>query len=477
MKNLTFMLMNILILIVLALPVFAQNENGAIEGNWLGTLDVGEGVKMRLVLKVAKTADGFAAKLDSIDQGAKDLPIDSIKLEGNKMSFAAAQFGMSYEGTLNEKRDEISGTFRQGAGSTPFVFRRIAEIPKKSRRQDPIKPYPYAEQEVVYKNEKDNVRLAGTLTLPRGGGKFPAVILITGSGSQDRDSTIAGHRPFLVLADYLTRRGIAVLRVDDRGVGGSDLGSLRATTENFVGDVLAGVEYLKSRKEINPKQIGLVGHSEGGMIAPMAAVRSKDVSFIVMLSGMGQTGEDVILTQLALIQEASGAKPEIVAAAVDFQKSLFAIITSEPDDKLAEGKINEMLSARKSKMNEQQIREFARVEADIKAGMPNLLSPWYRYFLAFNPRPVLEKVSVPVLALNGENDVQIASKENLALISAALKAGKNKDFTVKSFPKLNHLFQTSQTGLPVEYDANEETISPLVLETVSSWILERTIGK
>jgi len=476
MKILTFLLMTAFILITTALPVFSQNGKGSIEGNWLGTLEV-SGVKLRLILKVGKTADGYAAKLDSIDQGAKDLPIDSIKQEGNKVNFSAAPLGMRYEGTLNEKADEINGTFQQGGGSTPLVFKRITDIPKTARPQDPNKPYPYTEEEVSYKNEKDNVKLAGTLTFPRGGGKFPAVILITGSGSQDRDETIAGHRPFLVLADYLTRKGIAVLRVDDRGTGGSDLGSRSATTENYVGDVLAGVEFLKKRGEINPKQIGLIGHSEGGMIAPVAAVASKDIAFIVMLAGMGQTGEEVILTQLALIQEKSGAKPEAIARAVDLQKSLFKIIKSETDDKLAESKINEMLSVRKSKMNERQITEFTQVEADIKANLPMLLAPWYRYFLAFNPRPILEKVKIPVLALNGENDVQISAKENLALISAALKAGKNKDFTVKSFPNLNHLFQTSRTGLPNEYGTIEETISPVILETVANWISERTVKR
>jgi pimeloyl-ACP methyl ester carboxylesterase len=480
MKNLTFKLMNILILIALALPIFAQNATGTIEGNWLGTLEI-SGLKMRLLLKVAKSAGGdgsYSAKLDSIDQGAKDLPVDSIKLAGGKMSFSAAQFGMTYEGTLNEKADEISGTFKQFAGSTPFVFRRITDVPKRKRPQDPIKPYPYAEEEVVYKNTKDNVKLAGTLTFPRGnGGKHPAVILITGSGIQDRDSTIAEHRPFLVLSDHLTKKGIAVLRVDDRGAGGSDLGSLSATTENFVGDVLAGIEYLKTRKEIDPKQIGLIGHSEGGIIAPMVAARSKDIRFIVMLSGTGQTGAGVILTQLTLLQKASGARDETINEAVDFQKSLLSLITSEPDDKQAEQKINEMMAKRKSKMNERELKEFGQVEANLKSQLPLLLSPWYRYFLAYNPRPTLEKIRIPVLALNGESDVQVASKENLTLISEALKAGRNKDFTVKSLPKLNHLFQTSQTGLPNEYGVIEETIAPWVLEIVSSWISERTIKK
>lgn len=275
MKNRAIIFLRSLILTLSVLSVFAQDPTGTIEGNWLGTLDVG-GVKMRLVLKVAKTTDGYTAKLDSIDQGAKDLPIDAISLEGNKLKFSAPQFSLSYEGTLDEKRGEVNGTLKQFAAATPFVFQRVGEIQKKKRRQDPEKPYPYIEEEVSYKNQKDNVKLAGTLTFPRGGGKFPAVILITGSGAQDRDSTVAGHHPFLVLADYLTRKGIAVLRVDDRGTGGSDLGPLLATTENYVGDVLAGVEYLKSRQEIDARRIGLIGHSEGGMIAPLAAVRMNE---------------------------------------------------------------------------------------------------------------------------------------------------------------------------------------------------------
>jgi hypothetical protein len=463
------------VLILCSPAVFGQTAAN-IEGNWLGALEF-SGIKLRLVLKVAKIGEGFTAKFDSIDQGAKDLPIDSITRKGDSVSFSAAQFGMSFEGTLSEKGDEINGTFKQGGGSTPFVFKRISEVPKINRPQDPQKPYPYAEEEVSYKNPKDNVKLAGTLTLPRAEGKHPAVILITGSGGQDRDETIAGHRPFLVLADYLTRKGIAVLRVDDRGIGGSGGGSMSETSEDFAGDVLAGIEYLKTRKEINPKQIGLIGHSEGGIIAPIVAARSKDVAFIVMLAGMGQTGEDVILTQLALIQKASNENPEKIAQAVDFQKSLFAIIKSEPDNNLAEQKIREMVVKRKSKMNEQQLGEFAQVEADIKTHLPFVLSPWYRYFLFYNPRPTLEKVKIPVLALNGENDLQVAWKENLDLIAAALNAGKNKDFTVKSFPKLNHLFQTSRTGALDEYGKIEETIAPTVLETVADWILKRTIRK
>lgn len=469
MKNL--FLYAILLSSILTISTFGQNDFN-LEGNWLGNLEV-SGIKLRLVLKITKSGDGYAASFDSPDHGAKDLVVGSLVRRDNQVSFSVPKFGISYEGTLDEKAAEINGTLKQGAGTLPVNFKRGGEIKTETRSQDPPKPYPYAEEDVSYVNAKDNVKLAGTLTLPRRAGKHPAVILITGSGAQDRDSTIFGHRPFLVLADYLTRKGIAVLRVDDRGIGGSDLGSLSATTENFVGDVLAEVEYLKSRREINPNQIGLIGHSEGGTIAPMAAVRSKDVAFIVMLAGLGQTGTDVILTQLALIQNKSGAKPEMTARAIDFQKSLLAIIKAEPDDKRAEAKINEMLTQRKSKMNEQELGAFASTETNIKAQMPLLLSAWYRHFLGYDPRPTLEKVKIPVLALNGENDVQVSSKENLAIISAALEAAGNKDYTVKSFPQLNHLFQTSQTGSPNEYGEISETISPLVLETISDWILKR----
>jgi hypothetical protein len=305
-------MLSALLIIASTLAVAAQVSTPNVEGNWLATLEVA-GAKLRLVVKIEKSASGYAAKFDSPDQGATDLPIDSIVLDGNKLTFAAAKFGISYDGTLNQAGDEISGAFKQGANEMPMIFKRVAAVPKLNRPQDPKKPYPYDEQEVSYRNEKDNINIAGTLTLPRGGGPYPAVLLITGSGSQDRNETIAGHRPFLVLADYLTRNGVAVLRVDDRGIGGTGIGSLSATSENYAEDVLAGVSFLKQRKEIDPKMIGLIGHSEGGMIAPMAAARSNDVAFIVLLAGPGQRGEDVIYTQTELIHKAQGTPPDTLA--------------------------------------------------------------------------------------------------------------------------------------------------------------------
>ena len=466
----------ILFIITLALPVGAQVSTPNVEGNWFAILPV-RGIEIRLVLRIEKTANGYTARFDSPDQGARNLPIDSIVLDGNKLSFVASKFAISYEGTLTEKGDEISGTFKQGVGATPMIFKRTAMAPEFNRPQDPKKPYPYNEEEVSYRNEKDKIKITGTLTLPRGDGPYPVVLLITGSGSQDRNETIAGHRPFLVLADYLTRNGIAVLRVDDRGVGGTDRGSLSATSENLAGDVLAGVDFLKQRKEIDPKMIGLIGHSEGGMIAPMVAAHSEDVAFIVLLAGLGQRGEDVIYTQLELIHKAQETPSDMLAHIIALSRRIHAVIKTETDEKRLEQRINEVIAAYGGKLSDLEKRSFEPAAWASQTFIPVYKSPWYRYFIMFDPFPVLKNVKVPVLALNGEHDLQVGWKENLDLIAAGLKAGGNKDFTTKAFPNLNHLFQTSQTGLLSEYSQIEETISPEVLKTVSDWIVHRTIQK
>lgn len=472
MKVLSRALLSFAIIAIAAVTLAAQAPAVNVEGNWLATLELGA-LKLRLVLKVQKAANGYTAKLDSLDQGANDLPMDSIALDGNKLSFSAAKLGLTYEGTLNEAGDEISGTFKQGPGSTPLVFKRVTELPKLNRPQEPKKPYPYDEEEVSYRNEKDNLKISGTLTLPRGGGKYPAVLLITGSGAQDRNETIAGHHPFLVLADHLTRNGIAVLRVDDRGVGGTDPGSPSATSENYADDALAGVAFLKQRKEIDPAMIGLVGHSEGGMIGPMAAARSKDVAFIVLLAGLGQRGEDLIYAQTELIQKTQGTHADTLRHTTALAKKINAIVKAETDPTRIEQRINEEIAAYDATLGDLQKKLFEPVAANVKLYMPMYKSPWYRYFILFDPLPVLKNVKVPVLALNGELDLQVPWKENLDLIKSGLTAGGNNDVTTKAFPRLNHLFQTSKTGLPTEYGQIEETMSPEVLKTVSDWILSR----
>lgn len=471
MKKRAVILLTMLNLAILG--VSAQNPSGKIEGNWLGTIELG-GTKLRLVLKISGNADRLTAKLDSIDQGVKDLTVDSILMKSGKLQFAVERLGLSYEGALNDAGDEIKGIFKQGSAAFPLLFRKGAEIPRLNRPQEPQRPFPYIEEEVAYTNSKDNTKLAGTLSIPKSLGKHPAVILISGSGAQDRDQTIAGHRPFLVLSDFLTRRGIAVLRIDDRGVGASGRGSAIDTSEDFAGDVLAGVTFLKKRSEIDPSSIGLIGHSEGGMIAPMVAVRSNDVAFIVLLAGTGQTGEDVIYTQTEELQKAQGISPEVRTRTIELMKKVFAIVKAEPDNATAEKLIRQTIENDKASRSEEQNNAFSQMRSLISSQVSMYLSAWFRYFIAYDPRPTLEKVKVPVLALNGENDLQVPAKVNLGLIENALKAGNNREVTIKSIPKLNHLFQTSQTGAVSEYGVIEETMAHAVLETIAGWITERT---
>jgi uncharacterized protein len=453
----------------------AAQDSPSMKGNWIGAIEY-NGMKLRMALKVERADDEkLTAKFDSIDQGAKDLPIDKINQDGLSVTFSADKLGFAYEGTLNAAGDELAGTLKQGPASLPLVFRRVKDLPVLGRPQDPKPPYPYAEEDVVYVNTADKVKLAGTLTIPKDCGpqNCPAVVLITGSGPQDRNETILGHRPFLVLADYLSRRGIAVLRVDDRGVGESDRGSPNATSANFAGDVLTGVKFLKTRKEINPKRIGLIGHSEGGMIAPMAAAQSQDVAFIVLMAGIGQKGDEVLYSQTLLLQNAAGTNPDVTNATVGLMREIVSILKSEPDRTKADAKINQAITAAASAMTVEQSKAFAPIAATMRAQIPMYLTAWFRYFVSYDPAPALKNVRVPVLALDGENDLQVAPRENLRAIEAALESGGNKDVAIKYFPGLNHLFQTSKTGLPGEYGTIEETIAPEVLQTIANWILIR----
>ncbi|MBA2503122.1 MAG: alpha/beta hydrolase, partial [Pyrinomonadaceae bacterium] len=425
-------------------------------------------------LKVAQAADGsLTSTLDSLDQAATNLPVDTITLDGARVRFEMKRLGAIYEGTLSANKSEIVGEWKQGPTTLPLTFKRTAKPLVLNRPQEPKKPYPYAEEEVAYENKTDGVRLAGTLTLPRSQKPVPAVLLITGSGAQDRNETVFGHKPFLVLADYLTRRGIAVLRVDDRGFGRSTGKFITATSENFVTDAAAGVEFLKTRKEINPKQIGLVGHSEGGMIAPMLAAKSADVAFIVLMAGPGLTGEEILYRQAALILKASGATDEAIAKNRTGQERYFAVIKGERDNTIAARRIREISAELEVGMTEEQKKALRSSDAQTQF----MLSPWFRYFLTYDPRPTLRKVQIPVLAINGERDLQVPPKENLAAIAEALKAGGNKDFTTVELPRLNHLFQESKTGNVDEYGKIEETFSPAALQLISDWILKRTLQR
>ena len=341
------------------------------------------------------------------------------------------------------------------------------------RPQEPTKPYPYYSEEVTFTNSQANITLAGTLTLPKKEGIFPAVILITGSGPQNRDEEIMGHKPFLVLSDYLTRQGIAVLRYDDRGVAQSKGDFKTGTTVDFATDAESAVAYLKGRKEIIQNKIGLVGHSEGGIIAPMVASRNKGVNFIVLLAGTGMRGDKILLLQQELIGRAAG-KPEteITKTREANTRAFELVLKSKTTEALTTdltGLLTEIL-----KDNPDSGKPSGMSNADyIALQVKQITAPWMQYFIKYDPVGALEKVKCPVLAIDGEKDLQVPGKENLLAIEKAVKKGGNQQVTTKLFPNMNHLFQECKTGSPAEYSQIEQTFSPIAMEVVAKWILQQ----
>ena len=462
----------ILIIGVSALSWGTTTED--IEGIWMGTLNVSS-IELRIIFTITRNADGtLSATMDSPDQEAENIAISKVTFLQGRLYLESKVVQGTYEGHL--RRDgSIEGKWQQGGISLPLELKRTDEIPKLHRPQEPKKPYPYIEEEVIYENGKAGIKLAGTLTLPNSEGPFPAVMLITGSGAQDRNETVFGHRPFLVLANYLTRRGIAVLRVDDRGVGGSNGNLSQATIEDLADDVLIGVKYLKSRKEINPKKIGLIGHSEGGDIAPIAASRSSDVAFIVLMAGTGVTVDEFMYLQSDLLLKAAGASEKVLALQRTSSKQIFEILKQENDNAIAKKKIRKIMADFLTKLSKEEKETLGVSEGTMEIQLKAILSPWFRFFLTYDPKSTLMKVKCPVLAINGELDLQVSSKENLSAIEEALKAGGNTNYTIQELPKHNHMFQRAQTGTISEYMKIEETISPIALNVISQWILKQTI--
>jgi pimeloyl-ACP methyl ester carboxylesterase len=455
----------------------AEEKSADIAGTWAGTLDLGAAKLRRVVDFRKKDGGGYTGAMDSPDQGAFGLEIDEVTLDKAALKFAMKKIGGSYAGDVSADGKEIKGTWKQGPLSLPLVLRPGEKAAPAKRSQEPKPPFPYKEEQVSYENKEAGIKIAGTLTLPKEGGPFAAVLLITGSGPQNRNEELLGHKPFLVLADDLTRRGIAVLRVDDRGVGGTSGTPGASTIEDHAGDALAGVAYLKTRKDIDAKKIGLVGHSEGGLVAPAAAVRSSDVAFIVLLAGTGVTGEAILYRQGELIALASGASAEAAARNNALQKKMFAIVKSERDDAQATAKIEAITNEYVEQLSAEEKKALEGLEELGNAQVKMILTPWFRHFLMYDPAPVLRKVKCPVLAINGEKDLQVDPKQNLPPIEAALKAAGNADITFKELPGLNHLFQTCKTGSPSEYSQIEETFNEAALTVVGDWIVKRTQAK
>jgi len=450
---------------------FSQENNFDLKGTWLGKLNI-PGNTLRVVFNIAEENGHLKATLDSPDQGVNGIPVSKIDVTKDSIELEVDRIGGLYQGKILAESNEMDGIWKQGGGTLPLVMKKTEKaIEMPPRPQEPKKPYPYKSEDVKIPNKKANINLAGTLTLPDTGSNFTAVVLITGSGPQDRNETLMGHKPFLVLSDYLTRHGIAVLRCDDRGTGKSTGNFSTATTKDFETDALAEVEYLKTRPEINPKKIGLIGHSEGGIIAPMAAVESSDVAFIVLLAGPGIKGDKLIDLQTKIILEKSGLGENYINNQEAFLEKIHKIIETENDSSKAVAMLNKAFDEYRSKLTDQEKEYPANTPKVFAETIKQLMSPWYKFFISYNPEPMLEKVKVPVLALNGSNDVQVPPKENLSAIADALTKGGNDNFEIVELPKLNHLFQTSESGLPAEYGKIEETFAPVALKTITNWIL------
>ena len=447
----------------------AVGQTYSLVGNWEGKLSV-SGMELRIVFHVESTEDGgMTATMDSPDQGAYDLPCGDVSLDSDKAVIQIPQISGKYEGTFTDERN-ISGTWTQGTANLPLDLVYKEEADELKRPQEPNPPFPYDIREVEFDNEEAGIKLGGTLTIPNGEGPFPAAIMVTGSGPQDRDETVMQHKPFWIIADYMARNGVAVLRYDDRGVGSSTGDFQIATTEDFVTDANAAITFLKNQEKINKSLAGIIGHSEGGMVAPMVAAKSGDVDFIVMLAGPGIVGSEIILLQSALIARASGASEAMIERNAKFNNDAFALILGNEDPESLDGEIEEFIDEFFESLSEMEKGDPEGTKAALRSQLNAYRTPWFKFFLTYDPVPTLSKVKCPVLALNGENDLQVPPRENLEAIETALKNGKSKNYRVQEMPGLNHLFQHSESGSPAEYAEIEETFSEEVMELMASWI-------
>jgi pimeloyl-ACP methyl ester carboxylesterase len=458
---------------IISIPNQGTQTSFDLEGSWAGTLKISN-IELSIVFNVIKDSSGkFLANLDSPDQGAYGIAVDEVIVENDSIKFIVRVVQGFYAGKIFPDSMKISGVWNQGGMSLPLDLRKTEKVEKPKRPQEPKEPFPYKSEEVKFINPETGDTLAGTLTLPDEAGLFTAVILVTGSGPQNRNEELLGHKPFFVLADYLTRNGIAVLRYDDRGIGESTGDFRSATSEDFAEDALAAVEYLKTRNGIN--KIGVAGHSEGGIIAPMAAVKSEDVDFIVLMAGTGIRGDSILMLQTELIMRASGSDEATISRDMEIYRQIYSILVSDNDDKAIEQDLSAILGDSYKYLTEEEKVEVGTKEQMIEMQLNVLLGKWFRYFIKYDPYPSLTKVKCPVLAINGEKDLQVPPIENLSAIEKALKEGGNKNYKIVEMPGLNHLFQKCETGSPTEYGKIEETFSPDAMKVISDWILEESI--
>lgn len=442
----------------------AQAEAAGLVGRWEGALRVGE-TALPLVVRVSEGPDGLIAVMDSPAQGARDMPITGLSEAGGTVRFAIPSVGGRFEGARSADGSTWTGSWSQGGAGLPLILTRVATTAEvaapvaPARPQTPVPPFPYVAEDVTFANAGAGITLAGTLTMPEGDGPFPAVVLLTGSGAQDRDETILGHKPFAVWADALTRRGVAVLRYDDRGVGGSGGGSNDDTTADFATDARAAMDHLRTRPEIDADRIGLMGHSEGGATAQIAVLNGAPAAFVVMIAGPAVSGAELLPEQVARIATASGASPEQVAEARRGQTGIMAALVRNKDDGPAAAREVEAI-----------LTAAGAPEGPRRQSVAMLSSGWFRYFAAYDPAPALRAIDAPMLAIYGGKDLNVPADLNGEAL-ARLKP----DATVVVLPGLNHLMQHAETGLGTEYGTITETLAPEAIAAVTDWVV-RTAG-
>jgi len=462
-------LFTIFFLLITSISGIEGQSVEGIEGIWLGMLKVGE-MELRIALTFSESEDGtLSASMNSIDQSSGEIPMEKVILNEDSVLVQHSGIGIEFEGIVDLTANTFDSEFRQGPGKFPILFSKVESLPISARPQEPKEPYPYKEEQVEYEHKAADIKIAGTLTYPDSGGPFPAVILLSGSGPQNRDEEIFDHKPFMVLADYLTRNGIAVLRSDDRGVGGTTGSFKGSTTGDFSEDALAGVAYLNGRDEINPKWIGLAGHSEGGMMAPIAASKSSDIGFIVMMAGPGIAFSDIILFQKEIGWKKMGVNDEDIELNRSWHNKVSKITSMNIENEGVRGKVmlhyKSLSDGEKGRLN--------KTPESVEGEINHLTDPWWRYATKYDAQATLMKVKCPVLAINGSKDMQVIAKENLAAIEEALQSGGNNNYLIKELEGLNHLFQTADTGDEAEYVKIEETFSPDAMKLIADWILQQ----
>jgi fermentation-respiration switch protein FrsA (DUF1100 family) len=460
-------------LLIFLVPVLASAQSSSrVEGTWEGALNVG--VDLRIVFHIRQHSTGsLSGTMDSPDQSAFEIPCDTVFFRSDTLTIEMYALKASYQGRLVND-STLNGVFTQGI-PLPLDLKKVETPSEKKRSQIPRPPFPYTIEQVSYFNTDQSIRFGATLTIPPGPGPFPAVVLISGSGPQDRNSTLLGHPVFEVLADHLTRHGIMVLRYDDRGVGETGGDFSGATSADFALDAAAGVDFLKRRKEADPKKLGLVGHSEGGMIAPMVANSREDISFVVLLAAPGVPIIDLMAEQNVAVARAGGVPENALNEIEPLFRNVVQAVRDAKDERSATEAVNTVLG-RWMEGKDVSVLEALNLSAPtqqaeyVHAMVTQLRMPWFAYFINYDPAHHLKKLKGKVLALNGDRDIQVVSKQNLPAIRALLEKGKAEDFEIHELTGMNHLFQTCSKCTVDEYGDLEETFSPVALRLITNWL-------